>query len=73
MLSNNTYWFTSGSDCAYMDLAIEFAVNSVTYTSSNCTVYSCVSNIGLSDALPEVLSSMSRLSPVTLPLEISLP
>ena len=48
----NAYWFPSGSHCAYMDSEIAFAVNYVTSTSLNCTVYSCESKIGLIDARP---------------------
>ena len=73
MSSNNMFWFPSGSHCEYMDLSIAFAVNSFTSPSSNCTVYYRMSKIGLSDARPEVFPSMSRLRPVTCPLDILVP
>ena len=56
-----------------MDLAIAFAVDSVTSPYPKCTVYSRTYNIGLSDAHMAVLPSMSRLRLVTRSLYISLP
>jgi hypothetical protein len=64
--SRRTYWFPSGSHCAYIASAIKFAFSTVSSPLPNVNVYSRVSRMGL------VLASPTGLPPLSLFREVML-